>query len=48
MALFNIVKKILVQAGANVPSGRGYPVVKNVIKVLYEYDSEVLNEAQDR
>jgi hypothetical protein len=48
MALFNIMKKILVQAGASILLGRGYPVVKNVIKVLYEYDPEVLKEAQDR
>jgi hypothetical protein len=31
MALFNIMKKVLVQAGANIPSGRSYPVVKHVI-----------------
>jgi hypothetical protein len=36
IALFNIMKKILVQAGASIPSGRGYPIVKNVIKVLYD------------
>jgi hypothetical protein len=48
MSLFNIMKKILVQAGASIPSGRGYPIVKNVIKVLYDYDSDVLKEAQDR
>jgi hypothetical protein len=48
MALFNILKEILVQAGASIPSGIGYPFVKNVIKVLYDYDPEVLNEAQDR
>jgi hypothetical protein len=48
MALFNIMKKILVQAGAIIPSGRGYPIVKNVIKVLYDYDPDVLKEAQDR
>jgi hypothetical protein len=35
MALFNIMKKVLVQAGASNPSGRGYPIVKNVIKILY-------------
>jgi hypothetical protein len=48
VALFNIMKKILVQAGASTPSGRGYPIVKNIIKVLYDYDSDVLKEAQDR
>jgi hypothetical protein len=48
MAVFNIMKKILVQAGASIPSGRGYPIVKNVIKVLYDYDPEVLKEAKDR
>jgi hypothetical protein len=48
MALFNIMKRIQVQAGSSIPVGRGYPVVKNVIKVLYEYDPEVLKEAQDR
>jgi hypothetical protein len=47
MAHFNIMKKILVQAGATIPSGRGYPIVKNVIRVLYSYNSEGLNEAQD-
>jgi hypothetical protein len=45
MALFKIMKKILVQAGASIPLGRGYPFVKNVIRVLYEYDPEVLKEA---
>jgi hypothetical protein len=48
MALFNSMKKILVQAGAIIPSGRGYLIVKNVIKVLYGYDPDVLKEAQDR
>jgi hypothetical protein len=48
MAPFNNMKKILVQAGASIPSGRGYPIVKNVIKVLYDYDPDVLKEAQDR
>jgi hypothetical protein len=48
MARFNITKKILVKAGASIPLGRGYLVVKNVIKVLYEYDPEVLEEAHDR
>jgi hypothetical protein len=47
MALFNIMEKILVQVGASIPAGRGYPIVKNVIKVLYDYDLEVLKEAQD-
>jgi hypothetical protein len=48
MALFNIMKKILVQAGASIPSGRGYPVAKNFIKVLYDYDPGVLKKAPDR
>jgi hypothetical protein len=47
MALFNIMEKIPVQVGASIPAGRGYPIVKNVIKVLYDYDLEVLKEAQD-
>jgi hypothetical protein len=46
MALYNIMR-ILVQAGASIPSGRGYLIVKNVIKVLYDYDPDVLKEAQD-
>jgi hypothetical protein len=48
MTLFNVMKKILVQAGASIPSGRGYPIVKNVIEVSYDYDPDVLKEAQDR
>jgi hypothetical protein len=48
MALINIMNKILVRAGARIPSGRGYPIVKNVIKVLFDYDTGVLKESQDR
>jgi hypothetical protein len=46
MALFNIMKKILVQAGASIPSSNGYPIVKNVIKVLHDYDPDIFKEAR--